>query len=94
MCGGLTVKCACELRTGLRFRPSLKGHARRGDVVPFASLTQAQAAARSLVCNRYGGPTSFVASNRARLAFDLLIGGALIPCINPGMMPTLISASR
>jgi transposase-like protein len=26
--------------------------------------------------------------------FDLLIRGALIPCINPGIMPTLISASR
>jgi hypothetical protein len=26
--------------------------------------------------------------------FDLLIRGALIPCIRPGMMPTLISVSR
>ena len=26
--------------------------------------------------------------------FDLLMRGALIPCIRPGMMPTLISASR
>lgn len=26
--------------------------------------------------------------------FDLLMRGALIPCIRPGMMPTLISVSR
>ena len=49
----------------------------------------------SLQRNRYGCPTSLCGVRLSETShFDLLMRGALIRCIRPGMMPTLISASR
>jgi len=66
----------------LRIRPGRIQHANRAGKRPQTFVTGTTA------------PPRLRRSAERDLRSDLIMRGALIPCIRPGMMPTLISGSR